>query len=57
MDNAIFQEIVKRNLAEKFWNELDNESNLHVEFVDAAICFTTLRQLINGDFSVDMAQA
>lgn len=57
MNNAMFQEIVKQNLAEKFWNELNDESDIHVEFVDAAVCFTTLRQLTHGDNTVDMAQA
>ena len=57
MKNAMFQEIINQNLAEKFWHELNNESDLHVEFVDAAVCFTTLRQLAHGDNSVEMALA
>ena len=57
MNNAMFQEIVKQDLAEKFWNELNDVSDLHVEFVDAAVCFTTLRQLTHGDNAVEMAQA
>jgi len=57
MNNAMFQEIINQNLAEQFWNELNNEADIHVEFVDAAVCFTTLRQLTQGDSTVDMAQA
>ncbi|MCF7803863.1 MAG: hypothetical protein K9N46_00990 [Candidatus Marinimicrobia bacterium] len=57
MNNAMFQEVINQNLAEKFWNELNNESEIPVEFADAALCFTTLRQLTHGDNTVDMPQA
>jgi len=57
MNNAMFQEIVKRDLAEKFWNELNSMSTIDVPFVDAAVCFTILRQMNHGDFSMEIAQA
>lgn len=57
MNNAMFHEIIEQNLAEKFWNELNEEANFHVEFVDAAVSFTALRQLTKEDSIVDIAQA
>lgn len=57
MNNAIFQEIMNQNFTEKFWHELNHESDVHVEFVDAAVCYTALRQLTYGETVMDMPRA
>ncbi len=43
MDSTVLHQMLHMGLAEKFWHELNEESMYPVEFVDAALCFASLR--------------
>ncbi len=43
MDSRLLEHMIHMGLAEKFWHELNEESIYPVEFVDAALCFASLR--------------
>ncbi|MBD3274458.1 MAG: hypothetical protein GF372_04070 [Candidatus Marinimicrobia bacterium] len=47
MDAMRIYQIIESELAEKFWTEVNEESPLPVEFIDAAICFAALSELSN----------
>ncbi|MBD3274341.1 MAG: hypothetical protein GF372_03475 [Candidatus Marinimicrobia bacterium] len=57
MDAMRIYQIIESELAEKFWTEINEESPLAVEFIDAAICFAALRELSFQKNSGRAAQA
>jgi hypothetical protein len=45
MDATKIYQIIESELAEQFWTEINEESPLPVEFIDAAICFAAISEL------------
>lgn len=45
MDQLALTQLLEMGLAEKFWNDLNKDSIYPVEFLDAALCFASLRDL------------
>lgn len=43
MDSTVLHQMLHMGLAEKFWHKLNKENIYPVEFVDAALCFASLR--------------
>jgi len=57
MDQLALTQLIEMGLAEKFWNELNHESIYPVEFLDAALCFASLRDLSRSQGSGNAAFA
>lgn len=45
METIQLYEIMESDQAKNFWQDLENESTMKIEFLDAAICFAVVRNL------------